>query len=161
MQTIYVVPCIAVYLHHYPKHSGYILRVQVRSPASHTPVRMVNFRDPDVVVSNIRTYILLGLSWSFVNTFQRDCFQVLARCRRPIPVSLPRIGISPHQSFTYAKPSASSWEFFTTLDYEWNIFRGHRPYQRSIWVCNDISFSRISSLTCSAGLSLPSPTVMA
>ncbi|KAI9458088.1 hypothetical protein F5148DRAFT_1287501 [Russula earlei] len=26
------------------------------------------------------------------------------------------------------------WEFFTTLDYEWNILRGHRPYRWTIWI---------------------------
>jgi hypothetical protein len=35
----------------------------------------------------------------------------------------------------------SSWEFFTTLDYEWSVFRGHRPYRWTIWVCNHIRFS--------------------
>lgn len=27
-----------------------------------------------------------------------------------------------------------SWEFFTTLDYEWRVIRGHRPYRWTIWV---------------------------
>ncbi|KAH9981977.1 hypothetical protein BJV74DRAFT_59566 [Russula compacta] len=26
------------------------------------------------------------------------------------------------------------WEFVTTLDYEWSVIRGHRPYRWSIWV---------------------------
>jgi len=26
------------------------------------------------------------------------------------------------------------WEFFTTLDYEFDIIRGHRPYRWSIWI---------------------------
>jgi hypothetical protein len=33
-------------------------------------------------------------------------------------------------------PSASSWEFFTTLDYEWDVIRGRRPYRWTIAVCN-------------------------
>ena len=28
----------------------------------------------------------------------------------------------------------SRWEFFSTLDYEWNVFRGHIPYRWTIWV---------------------------
>jgi hypothetical protein len=28
----------------------------------------------------------------------------------------------------------SSWEFLTTLDYEWDVIRGRRPYRRMIWV---------------------------
>ncbi|KAH9984325.1 hypothetical protein BJV74DRAFT_587606 [Russula compacta] len=26
------------------------------------------------------------------------------------------------------------WEFVTTLDYEWGVIRGHRPYRWSIWI---------------------------
>ncbi|KAI0003774.1 hypothetical protein BJV74DRAFT_811649 [Russula compacta] len=26
------------------------------------------------------------------------------------------------------------WEFFTTLDYEWSVIRGHRPYRWSFWI---------------------------
>jgi hypothetical protein len=29
-----------------------------------------------------------------------------------------------------------SWEFITTLDYEWSVIRGRRPYRWSIWVRN-------------------------
>ncbi|KAH9984312.1 hypothetical protein BJV74DRAFT_586907 [Russula compacta] len=35
------------------------------------------------------------------------------------------------------------WEFVTTLDYELSIIRGHRPYQRTIWI---YSITRISAL---------------
>ncbi|KAI0274130.1 hypothetical protein BGY98DRAFT_95719 [Russula aff. rugulosa BPL654] len=28
------------------------------------------------------------------------------------------------------------WEFLITLDYEWSVIRGHRPYRWTIWVCN-------------------------
>ena len=31
----------------------------------------------------------------------------------------------------------SSWEFVTTLDYEWRVIRGRLPYRWSIWVRND------------------------
>ena len=31
-------------------------------------------------------------------------------------------------------PCFPSWEFITTLDYEWSVIRGHRPYQWTIWV---------------------------
>ena len=30
--------------------------------------------------------------------------------------------------------STRSWEFFTTLDYEWNVCRGRLPYRWTIWV---------------------------
>ena len=29
------------------------------------------------------------------------------------------------------------WEFFTTLDYEWKVIRGHSPYRWTIWVRAD------------------------
>jgi hypothetical protein len=28
----------------------------------------------------------------------------------------------------------SSWEFVTTLDYEWSVIRGHRPFRWTMWV---------------------------
>ena len=31
-------------------------------------------------------------------------------------------------------PCVFSWEFFTTLDYEWSIIQGRRPYRWTIWV---------------------------
>jgi len=70
MRHIYVIPFGAVC--RYPKHSCCIL--QVRSPASHTPVRMVNFRDPDVETADFCTYVLLELFWSFVNLFSKGLF---------------------------------------------------------------------------------------
>ncbi len=30
-----------------------------------------------------------------------------------------------------------SWEFFTTLDYEWSVIRRHRPYRWTVWVRDD------------------------
>jgi len=33
-----------------------------------------------------------------------------------------------------------SWEFMITLDYEWNVIRGRRPYRWTIWVCNHSPF---------------------
>ncbi|KAI0294354.1 hypothetical protein BC826DRAFT_341154 [Russula brevipes] len=35
------------------------------------------------------------------------------------------------------------WEFFTTLDYEWDVIRGRRPYGWTIWV---YSLTRIAGL---------------
>lgn len=29
------------------------------------------------------------------------------------------------------------WEFVATFDYEWSVIQGHRPYRRTIWVCNE------------------------
>ena len=38
-----------------------------------------------------------------------------------------------------ANPSLS-WEFVTTLDYEWSIIRRRRPYQWTIWVSSNVYF---------------------
>ncbi|KAF8487392.1 hypothetical protein DFH94DRAFT_25666 [Russula ochroleuca] len=35
------------------------------------------------------------------------------------------------------------WQFFTTLDYEWDVIRGHRPYRWTIWV---YSLARVTTL---------------
>jgi len=37
------------------------------------------------------------------------------------------------------------WEFFTTLYYEWDVFRGDRPYGWTIWV---YSSARVAALMC-------------
>ena len=44
---------------------------------------------------------------------------------------------------------ASSWEFFTTFDYEFSIIRGRRPYRKTIWVG---LFLRSSHVLYSLGL---------
>jgi hypothetical protein len=36
-----------------------------------------------------------------------------------------------------SKTFRSSWEFFTTLDYEWRVIRGHLPHRYTIWVRNN------------------------
>ncbi|KAN0141800.1 hypothetical protein V8E53_000262 [Lactarius tabidus] len=35
------------------------------------------------------------------------------------------------------------WEFFVTLDYEWSVIRGRRPYRRTIWL---YSLTRVCTL---------------
>jgi len=35
------------------------------------------------------------------------------------------------------------WEFLTTLDHEWNVIRGHRPYRWTIWI---YSLMRVATL---------------
>ncbi|KAH9956529.1 hypothetical protein BC827DRAFT_753054 [Russula dissimulans] len=35
------------------------------------------------------------------------------------------------------------WEIVTTLDHEWSVIRGHRPYRSTIWVS---SFTRVAAL---------------
>ncbi|KAI0274127.1 hypothetical protein BGY98DRAFT_95476 [Russula aff. rugulosa BPL654] len=39
------------------------------------------------------------------------------------------------------------WEFLITLDYEWSVIRGHRPYRWTIWV---YSLTRVATLAAVA-----------
>lgn len=41
--------------------------------------------------------------------------------------------------------SLSSWEYFTTLDYEWMVIRRRLPYRRTIWVRSDRPFALVQS----------------
>lgn len=46
-------------------------------------------------------------------------------------------------SLTQSSPS--SWEYFTTLEYEWKIIRRRLPYRWTIWVRNDRRFTLVQS----------------
>jgi hypothetical protein len=55
-----------------------------------------------------------------------------------LPVGLsgcPRLLFSRYLAYLNPYPS---WEFFTTLDYEWGVIRGRRPYRWTIWVRNQL-----------------------
>ncbi|KAI9453602.1 hypothetical protein F5148DRAFT_1289011 [Russula earlei] len=47
------------------------------------------------------------------------------------------------KNFWHAINGLYIWEFFTTLDYEWNILRGRRPYRWTIWI---YSLTRVTTL---------------
>ena len=49
-------------------------------------------------------------------------------CALPVPLALVTLRIITIRYFI------SSWEFVTTLDYEWSVFRRHRPFRWTIWV---------------------------
>ncbi|KAF8496189.1 hypothetical protein F5888DRAFT_414485 [Russula emetica] len=38
------------------------------------------------------------------------------------------------------------WEFFTTLKYEWDVVRGHRPYRRTIWIYSLTRFATLMAV---------------
>ncbi|KAN0141798.1 hypothetical protein V8E53_000260 [Lactarius tabidus] len=65
------------------------------------------------------------------------------------------------------------WEFFITLDYEWSIIRGHRPYRWTIWiyslarVCtliavilNMLAFDSSTPINCQVGIIFPVPPTL-
>ena len=86
--------------------------------------------------------MLLQQSLEFRNTewFQSCPHKVLARCGWSLYVGLGgQVLLSITQDYRY------SWEFVTTLHFEWSIIRGHR-YRWTIWVCNDYLFSEVPNL---------------
>jgi len=48
---------------------------------------------------------------------------------------------------SHAMAGLYAWEFITTLDYEWSIIRGHRPYRWTIWVYSLTRVAGLVSLT--------------
>ena len=40
-----------------------------------------------------------------------------------------------------------SWEYLTTLEYEWGVIRGRRPYRWTIWVRRYTRFTLVYSAT--------------
>jgi hypothetical protein len=51
----------------------------------------------------------------------------------------------PNHSTIYNSISSPSWEFFTTLEYEWKVIRRRLPYRWTIWVCEYLRFTLIFS----------------
>ena len=48
---------------------------------------------------------------------------------------------------TQSRASASSWEFVTTLGFEWDVIRGRRPYRWTILVCSLSGFVVVHTIT--------------
>ncbi len=63
-------------------------------------------------------------------------------CESPFPAALYLRLLCDFSTVTLV----SSWEFFTTLNFEWDVIRGRRPYRWTIWVCCLFSSQRIASL---------------
>jgi hypothetical protein len=61
--------------------------------------------------------------WSFVDGVFMWAWLLLAFCRFDV-------------SYNSILTGTPSWEFIVTLDYEWSVIRGRRPYGWTIWVCN-------------------------
>ena len=101
--------------------------------------RMVNHRDPAVVAQDSCAYAFAAKHAnpeSQLTSFYRDNVEDLA-CRGRsllvcVLIAYPRLIII--WCFIF------SWEFFTTLDYEWSVIRGRREYRWTIWVCIDARF---------------------
>jgi len=50
------------------------------------------------------------------------------------------------------------WEFFTTLDYEWKVFRGHIPYRWTIWIYSTTRLAGlVGAILCFTGMDVTKP----
>ena len=49
----------------------------------------------------------------------------------------------------------SSWEYVTTLEFEWDVIRGRRSYRWTIWVCSDRRLFACRSLILGIRADLP------
>ena len=60
-------------------------------------------------------------------------------CMSPCPLQVLAALASSLYVPAQLRPSTSSWEFFSTLDYEWDVIRGRRPYRWTVLVCGVLS----------------------
>jgi len=60
--------------------------------------------------------------------------------RDPVVIMKDRVAVV---KLWHAMAGLYLYEFVTTLNYEWSVFRGHRPYRSTIWV---YSFTRVAAL---------------
>jgi hypothetical protein len=103
---------------------------------------MVNFSDPGVIAQDLRTYAFPVKQMTVLvkrvlrPSFDSGGHEALARLGRPLYVSM-RIPTLTAYPIMRNRPSASRWEFVTTLDYEWSIIRRRRPYRWTIVVRDD------------------------
>jgi hypothetical protein len=98
---------------------------------------MVNYHDPVVILQDVCAYAIAAKymgSRSQLTFFDRGNVETLAFCGWTLPVSLPRRALDSHNISNNNSVLISSWELVTTLDYEWSVIRGHRPFGWTIWV---------------------------
>lgn len=98
---------------------------------------MVNFRDPVIAGRDYRTHVIHDLRSGiqiFMKILTSDSQEPLSYYMRHIPVrSILLVRRPLALTWTYLN---SSWEYFTTLHYELDVIRGHRPCRWTTWVCN-------------------------
>src|SRR5712675_35156 len=100
---------------------------------------MVNFKDPAVILADFCTYAVqtFGTRRTCLS-FHRGAREALAHHRWSLHV--PLASSFPSDCNSLPPILFSSWEFFTTLDYEWSVIQGSRPYRWTIWVCTEMHF---------------------
>ncbi|KAN0118718.1 hypothetical protein V8E52_004829 [Russula decolorans] len=88
---------------------------------------MVNFHDPTTIIRESGASIP----------------EVLEFCGWYLYVGLALIGTLPFRCDNSILIGTPSWEYMITLDYEWNVIRGRRPYRWTIWI---YSLTRVAAL---------------
>ena len=110
---------------------------------------MVDFQNPAVIEKDFCAYtsdLPLGRGQSIEPIFGSGASKVMACPGWALHVS-PRGPPQRTLSLAVLHNSiflVSSWEFVVTLDFEWGVFRGHRPYRWAIWVCATHPFGHVS-----------------
>jgi hypothetical protein len=115
---------------------------------------MVNLHNPVVTPQ-------VGCAWGFIAVFRimerpttgflhSDFYKALARRGWCFHVSLHLF----FSRITQSKLFLSRWEFTTTLDYEWRVFRGRLPYRWTIWVRIDRRLTLVFLATMEHGADL-------
>ena len=99
---------------------------------------MVNYRDPNVVQQDNCAYAFtekyMGLRRQLTSV-NSGSVEILACHCWTLLVCLPSWPLDSHDiSDNNNMVLISSWEFVTTLDYEWSAIRRHRPFRWTIWV---------------------------
>lgn len=105
------------------------------------PPRMVNYHDPAVIAQNYSMYTFVAKHtswWSQLTSFGSGIVEALACCSWALLVCLPFDLIA--YRITIIRYLISSWEFVTTLDYEWRVFRKRLPFRWTIWVGDNSRF---------------------
>ena len=65
------------------------------------------------------------------------------------------VSLCPHFSrIRHSDCFRTRWEFMTTLDYEWKVFRGRLPYRWTIWVGIDMRLTLVFLTTLKHGADL-------
>lgn len=97
--------------------------------------------DPVAVLQDLCAYAFAAKymgSGSQVTSFDSGSVETLAYCGWTLLVCLAA-ACSTHR-ISNKKLLVLSWEFFTTLDYEWSVIRRHRRFRWTIWVRINVLF---------------------
>src|SRR5579863_5785919 len=108
---------------------------------------MVDFHDPEVIAQDLCTYTFPAKHVTVTVLVSSASTEAIFRQWQSRSSGMPWVVSTCEYARASAHnvsgiinwPSASSWEFITTLDYEWSVIRRRRPYRWTIGVRNVFS----------------------